>query len=94
MNNLNTLEIVRNKTKEDLKEKLKKHGHCTVIRCTGFGKTWLLSDISKDYKRVLYLYPAEIIKQTAIRAIETADDSDEKCYDFAGTLYYVAPEII
>ncbi|MCR5670714.1 MAG: DEAD/DEAH box helicase family protein [Butyrivibrio sp.] len=83
MNNKSPLELVRSKTKEDLQKKLKTHGHCAVIRCTGFGKTWLLSDISKDYNSVLYLYPAEIIKQTAIRAIEATDGSSEERYEKA-----------
>lgn len=77
---LTPVQLVRAKTKSDLKTKLEEHHHCAVIRCTGFGKTWLLSDISRDYMKVLYLYPAEIIKQTAIRAIEATDDSDEERY--------------
>lgn len=77
---LTPVQLVRAKTKSDLKTKLEEHHHCAVIRCTGFGKTWLLSDISRDYMKVLYLYPAEIIKQTAIRAIEATEDSDEERY--------------
>ena len=74
------LDEVRLKTKEDLLDKLTQHGRCAITRCTGFGKTWLLSEISRDYERVLYLYPAEIIKQTAIYAIENTGDIDEEDY--------------
>lgn len=77
---LTPLQLIRAKTKSDLKTKLEEHHRCAVIRCTGFGKTWLLSDISRDYKRVLYLYPAEIIRQTALRAIEATNDTDEERY--------------
>ena len=79
MNN-NILDYVRNKTKEDLKEKLSKYNRCVVQRCTGFGKTWLLSEISQEYDSVLYLYPTEIIKQTAISAINSIYD-DETLYE-------------
>ena len=76
MENKSALELIREKTKKDLFEKLDKYGRCAVIRCTGFGKTWLLSDVSHYYGKVLYLYPAAIIKTTAIKARQNFD-SDE-----------------
>lgn len=79
MNNI--LEEVRLRTKEDLMTKLSQYGRCALTRCTGFGKTWLISEVSQDYKSVLYLYPAEIIRQTAIYAIEeNTSDIDEDRY--------------
>ena len=74
------LEAVRNRTKEDLKNKLSLFNRCAVPRCTGFGKTWLLSEIAQEYDTVLYLYPAEIIKKTAMHAIDETweiEDEDE-----------------
>ncbi len=76
----NILDEVRLKTREDLMDKLTQYGRCAITRCTGFGKTWLLSEVSQDYESVLYLYPAEIIKQTAIYAIENTSDIDEDEY--------------
>lgn len=64
---------MRQKTKIDLKNKLKVFGHCVLARCTGFGKTWLVSQMTQEYNRVLYLYPAEVIKDTAMSVIEMMD---------------------
>ncbi len=74
--NKNALEEIREATKTDLKEKLQKHKRCCVIRPTGFGKTWLLSDLTKDYKSVLYVYPAEIIRKTAVSVVESISNID------------------
>lgn len=43
------VEEVREKTQKDLVEKLNKYGKCALIRCTGFGKTWMLSKIFEEY---------------------------------------------
>ena len=56
--------LIRQKTYEDLMRKLKKYKKCAVIRPTGFGKTWLLASLIFQYKKVLYLYPAEVIRET------------------------------
>lgn len=74
------LDDVRTKTKNDLMSKLNQYGRCAITRCTGFGKTWLLSEVSQNYESVLYLYPAEIIKKTAIDRIESISDIDEEEY--------------
>lgn len=55
---------IRKKTFKDLMDKLEKYGKCAVIRPTGFGKTWLLAELIFKYKKVLYLYPAAVIKST------------------------------
>ena len=54
----------RKKTLADLKIKLNKFGKCVFIRPTGFGKTWTLAEIIKSgkYKQILYMYPAEVVK--------------------------------
>lgn len=59
-----SIEKERVKTKRDLDRKLKKYGRCALVRPTGFGKTWLLTEMIKEYKHVLYLYPSEVIRQT------------------------------
>ena len=55
---------VREKTKEDVLSKLKKYKKCLIIRPTGYGKTYLLTDLMTMYKKVLYLYPTEVISDT------------------------------
>ena len=61
--------IERAKTLRDLKEKLNTYGKCCVPRCTGFGKTTMISKMIREYKHVLYLYPTEIIKKTVEKAM-------------------------
>lgn len=65
----NKVAKIRKETLDDLKSKLNKYGKCAVIRCTGFGKTVMASQLMTSYKRVLYLYPAKIIKDTAEKAM-------------------------
>ena len=55
---------VREKTREDVLSKLKKYKKCLIIRPTGYGKTYLLTDLMTMYKKVLYLYPTEVISDT------------------------------
>lgn len=54
------------KTFEDVLDKLKKQGKCAIIRPTGFGKTWILTELIKHYNNVLYLYPAAVIRDTVV----------------------------
>lgn len=55
---------IREHTKNDVLLKLKKHKKCLIIRPTGYGKTFLLTDLINNYKKVLYLYPAAVIADT------------------------------
>ena len=66
------IEIVRDKTRKDLDAKLRTYGKCALVRCTGFGKTWTLASLTKQYNKVLYLYPAEVIKNTVIEVLEAS----------------------
>lgn len=67
---MNTKAIVeRKKTLNDLKEKLNTYGKCCVPRCTGFGKTTMISNMIKEYDNVLYLYPTEVIKRTVEKSM-------------------------
>ena len=38
------------KTLDNAKELLKKYRKAVIIRPTGFGKTWMLTELIKDYK--------------------------------------------
>ena len=55
------IEELRNETYQETKILLKKYHKCAIVRPTGFGKTGILTRLIKDYKKVLYLYPADII---------------------------------
>lgn len=60
----NTVDNIRKRTALDVFEKLTKYNKCLVARPTGFGKTTMMASILRDYKKVLYLYPADIIEST------------------------------
>lgn len=59
---------VRQRTYEDLLEKLNQHHKCALIRPTGFGKTWMLTSLIQEpqFKTILYLYPIQVIKNTVV----------------------------
>lgn len=76
--NLNNL---REDTKKDLDNKLQEYNKCALIRPTGWGKTWLLTSLIKDYKNVLYIYPLEVIADTVKGRIKDDDILDPETYE-------------
>lgn len=72
---MQNVEQIREKTRKDLEEKLQAYGKCALVRCTGFGKTWLLSSLTQKYNKVLYLYPAEVIKNTVENVVKKSKAS-------------------
>lgn len=65
------------KTLSDVRRLLAKYNKCALIRPTGFGKTWLLTELVKEYKSALYLYPSAVIRDTVVdRYYGLADDDD------------------
>ena len=62
---MNAIELIRKKTIDDMKKKLRVFSKCMVVRCTGFGKTVMLAELTTEYKNVLFLYPADIVMETA-----------------------------
>lgn len=62
------IERLRNKTYKEALALLKEFGKAAIIRPTGFGKTGILTKMikSKKYKKIIYLYPADIIRQTVL----------------------------
>ena len=71
----------QNRTFKDVLANLKKYGKCAMVRPTGFGKTWILTELIKHYKKVLYLYPAAVIRDTVVnRYYDSMFDSDEMNY--------------
>ncbi len=63
---MRALQEVSSKTLEKTKEYLNKYGRCFVVRPTGFGKSYMLSHLSRSYDRSLYVYPIDVIKETVI----------------------------
>lgn len=67
------------RTLQDIRSKLSTFHKCAVIRPTGFGKTYLLTELIKDYKNVLYLYPSAVVRDTVINRyyeLMTKEDAD------------------
>ena len=60
------IEKLRKETYLEAKELLQTYHKCAIIRPTGFGKTGILTKLIKDYNKVLYLYPTEVIKDTVL----------------------------
>lgn len=65
-------------TKEQAKFMLKTKGKCAIIRPTGFGKTFIMSNIVREeptkYKKVLYIYSMKTVKNEAIKDLQEAVD--------------------
>lgn len=55
---------------------LDKYKKCFLIRPTGFGKTWLMTELAKSCRKVLYLYPSQVIKDTVVDRYYSLPDSD------------------
>lgn len=67
----------QSKTLDAARKLLKKKKKAVIIRPTGFGKTWMLTELIKDYKKVLYLYPSAVIRDTVVnRYYDCMYDSD------------------
>ena len=72
------IEELRQKTYDEMKSILHNYGRCALIRCTGFGKTWMLSKLIGEYNKVLYLYPSKVVADTVegrLKVIESDDDA-------------------
>lgn len=63
---MNKIEMLRDQTYQEACDLLNEFGKCAIIRPTGFGKTGLLTRFIKSgrYHKILYLYPAEVIRNT------------------------------
>lgn len=58
------IKSLREHAKKDLLKKLNKYGKCALVKCPGFGKTYMLAGIAEYYDKVLYIYPTKIIADT------------------------------
>ena len=57
---------LREATYMSARDILNKYGKCAIIRPPGFGKTGILTRMLKGYKKVLYLYPAEVVRSAVL----------------------------
>lgn len=69
--------LIRARAREDCLSKLSKFRRCALLGPTGYGKTWLASELTTLYSRVLYLYPSKVIRNTAENRIEDIYEQDE-----------------
>ena len=63
------IDRLRKETYEEAMTLLAEEPHkCAIIRPTGFGKTGILTKVIKSgkFKKILYLYPTEVIKDTVL----------------------------
>ena len=62
------IDRLRQETYDEAMQLLKKYRKCAIIRPTGFGKTGILTKVIKSgkFKKILYLYPTEVIKNTVL----------------------------
>ena len=72
---------------------LKEKNCCIIIRPTGFGKTWILTELIKEYTSVLYLYPQHVIGDTVIDHyyddINTEEELDPETIDTLKAVKYI-----
>lgn len=78
---LKKLEVAQTGTINDLVELMRKHQIALMVRPTGFGKTYCMIELARreGYKRVIYLYPLDVIKQSIYADYHT--DSNKKFVD-------------
>lgn len=61
-----TIEQLREETYQETMNLLQTYKKACIIRPTGFGKTGILTRCIHQFQQVLYLYPAEVIKDTVL----------------------------
>lgn len=91
---MNTNYEKQEKTKNDVLEKLDKYHKCMIIRPTGFGKTFLLTELIKHFNKVLYLYPSAVIKDTVVNRYYNSiyDENNDNYVDEDGNI--IDPETV
>lgn len=64
------------KTLDECARLLGKYHKCFLIRPTGFGKTWLMTELARAHKNVLYLYPSQVVRDTVVDRYYALPDPD------------------
>ena len=81
------VDALRQETYEEAMILLKKYKKCAIIRPTGFGKTGILTKIIKSNpkKKILYLYPTEVVRNTVLDFYY--DDQRHKAIDIDNVIF-------
>lgn len=77
---MGTIQEIREETFRDLEMKLLTNGRCMVVRPTGFGKTFMVSRLIKQYEKVLFLYPTNVIADAVFERNKDAKNIDYLSY--------------
>lgn len=87
---MSNIDAIRKKTYCEMMEKVAVEPYMVAVpRPTGFGKTYMVTDLIRKntYKHVLYVYPAEIIKDTVVDRYYSECESDtEQTYQAMGQI--------
>lgn len=78
MNKQTIIEKLRQETYDEAVAGLNRYGKFCIIRPTGFGKTYILTEILKNYSEIIYMYPSIIIKNTVISAYYGQAEANKK----------------
>ena len=62
------LTMAQEGTIKDIQDQINSHQIALMVRPTGFGKTHIMIEFAKrqKYKKVLFIYPTDIIRQSVI----------------------------
>lgn len=63
---MSKIDDLRNSTYKDIMQKVQSTGKCAIVRPCSWGKTVMITRIAPHYKKVLYLYPSECIKNSLV----------------------------
>ena len=88
------IEKLREETYLDAKQLLTKHGKAVIIRPTGFGKTGILTRILKEYKNVIFLYPAQVVKDAVTNFYGSDDIPNTKFISYLGLQGYSKKDML
>lgn len=88
--------LVREGTANDIVDMLTKHEIALMIRPTGFGKTFTmirLCELAK-YKKIIYLYPTDVIKTSIIDDYHNSylDENNKRVHNKSGRKFNLTPE--
>lgn len=70
------IDELRKRTLDEARQQLHEKKRSVIVRPTGFGKTWLLVQLTMGYKKVLYLYPANVIAETVKERQEMLSENE------------------
>lgn len=82
------IERLREETYLNAKQLLVDYNKGVIIRPTGFGKTGILTRFIRDYKNVVFLYPAQVVKDAVINFYGSDEIPNTKFITYIGLQGY------